>query len=223
MMRRKSFLGLLRRREILVPTWLGWLFLILIAIGGCIGAERGVYPFLATSRPVSGGVLVAEGWIPRHLFKQVVDEFRRNKYDRLYVTGGPIEDDMHCSGPTTYAEAGADAARRHGLTEDDVQAVPTAKVDRDRTYASAIALRNWLSAHSIEPKQFQVVTLGAHARRTHLLFEKALGASAVVGVTAIEDPTYDASHWWRSSIGVRLIIEEGIAYLYAKLIFVPKL
>jgi hypothetical protein len=35
-------------------------------------------------------------------------------------------------------------------------------------------------------------------------------------VIAVANPDYDARHWWRYSEGVRDVISEGIAYLYAK-------
>jgi hypothetical protein len=63
--------------------------------------------------------------------------------------------------------------------------------------------------------------LGAHARRTRLLFQKALGPDIKVGVIAIETRNYDGRHWWRSSTGVREVLTEGIGYLYSKFFFHP--
>jgi hypothetical protein len=65
-----------------------------------------------------------------------------------------------------------------------------------------------------------VVTLGAHARRSRLLFQKALGDEFQVGVIAIEDRQFDPNHWWQSSAGVRRVIDELVAYLYARTLFV---
>jgi hypothetical protein len=42
-----------------------------------------------------------------------------------------------------------------------------------------------------------------------------------VGIISVPDPDYDASHWWRSSDGVREVLDEGIAYIYAKFFFWP--
>jgi hypothetical protein len=73
-----------------------------------------------------------------------------------------------------------------------------------------------MQVHSIN-----VVTTTAHARRTRLLFEKALGAGVTVGIIAAPNPDYDPKHWWRSSDGFREVIGEGIAYVYARLFFYP--
>ena len=69
-------------------------------------------------------------------------------------------------------------------------------------------------------KALNVATVGAHARRSKLLFEKAFGPTTRVGVVALEDPEYDPMHWWRTSEGVREVLGESIAYVYARLFLV---
>ena len=61
-----------------------------------------------------------------------------------------------------------------------------------------------------------VLTEGAHARRTRLLYQKAFGKNVAVGVVAISNPNYDPTQWWRYSDGVREVIGESIAYVYAR-------
>jgi uncharacterized SAM-binding protein YcdF (DUF218 family) len=94
-------------------------------------------------------------------------------------------------------------------------------MDRDRTYGSAVALRNWLREHNMSVSGINVITEDLHARRTRLLFHEALGDKVDVGVIGIPSPDYDAKHWWRYSDGVREVIGESIAYVYAKLFFHP--
>ncbi|MGA2556129.1 MAG: hypothetical protein ABSG04_07630, partial [Verrucomicrobiota bacterium] len=60
-----------------------------------------------------------------------------------------------------------------------------------------------------------------HARRSRLLFQKACGDDTKVGVIALDDVGYDPTHWWRTSEGVREVVGEGIAYLYARIVFHP--
>ena len=66
-----------------------------------------------------------------------------------------------------------------------------------------------------------MITGGPHARRSRLMFEKALGKGVTVGVMAIPANDYDERHWWHSSQGVRIIIGEALAYAYARLLFYP--
>jgi hypothetical protein len=49
----------------------------------------------------------------------------------------------------------------------------------------------------------------------------ALGDGVAVGVVSIEDQTYVPGEWWKSSNGVRTVIDESIAYLYAVFFFHP--
>jgi hypothetical protein len=66
-----------------------------------------------------------------------------------------------------------------------------------------------------------VLTAGAHARRTRLLYQKALGRNVTVGIIAASNPDYNPKQWWRYSDGVREVIGESIAYIYAKFFFYP--
>jgi hypothetical protein len=62
-----------------------------------------------------------------------------------------------------------------------------------------------------------VITLGPHARRSRLLYQKAFGNAVSLGVISLADPAYDSRYWWRSSEGVREVWGEAVAYLYARL------
>jgi len=66
-----------------------------------------------------------------------------------------------------------------------------------------------------------LVTTGPHARRSRLLFEKALGRDFTVGVLSVPGRDFDAQHWWRSSQGVRVVTGEMIAYCYVRFFFRP--
>jgi uncharacterized SAM-binding protein YcdF (DUF218 family) len=82
-----------------------------------------------------------------------------------------------------------------------------------------LVLRDWLMRHHIACPALNVVTQGAHARRSRLLFEKAFGGGTRIGVIPIPADDYDAQAWWRTSAGVRDVIGETIAYVYARLFF----
>ena len=99
--------------------------------------------------------------------------------------------------------------------------VPSRVMDRDRTYGSAVALRNWFRDHNMAVSGIDVVTEDLHARRTRLLFQKALGDKVAVGVIAIPNPDYDAKHWWRYSEGLKEVLSETASYVYARLLFYP--
>jgi hypothetical protein len=201
----------------LLPTWRGWLVLLFAGAALIVFSVRGAYSFLAVNDPVHNGVLVVEGWLPDYALQEAITQFRRDHYHKIFVTGGPLEDGAPLSEYRNFAELGAVTLVRFGAETNAVQAVPAPKVRVDRTYASAVALKDWLSQHGITEMNFNVISLGAHSRRTRLLFERALGKGCRVGITAVQDQDYDAKRWWGSSAGVRTVIDEMIAYWYARL------
>jgi len=213
--------GMFRRRELLVPTWRGWLVLLatLFLVGFC--AVRGIHRFLSVNDPRPGGVLIVEGWAADYTLADTVAEFNRNHYDKLYVTGGPIEQGAVLSEYHTYAELATAVLLKLGMSTNSMEAVPGPPVVKDRTYASAVALREWWKAHGVSPKTVNLMTEGSHARRSRLLFEKALGHDVAVGVIAIPSRAYDPKRWWRSSQGVRTELGETLAYCYARFLFRP--
>ena len=220
--RDKRLWGLLRRRQCLVPTWQGWLVLVLVwaALGAL--AIREIHPFLAVNDPQPGGYLVVEGWAPDYALEQAVAEFRRQHYEKLIVTGGPLVWGAPLSEYKTYADLAAATLVKLGLNTNVVQAVPSKLVRQDRTYAAAISLRDWLVAHHLAASKVHLMTEGPHARRSRLLFQKVLGKDVTVGITAIPLRDYDARHWWRYSAGVRAVIDESVAYVYTSLFFHPR-
>jgi hypothetical protein len=214
-------LGLWRRRACWCPTWRGALVLLgLIALLGWFALAT-IHPFLAVTETVPARVLVVEGWGSDDILQRAVTEFGSGAYERVHVTGVPLDRGEPLSEYKTWAEHGAERLRRYGLASNVVVATPASAVRQDRTFASAVALRRWFEANGGAPDALNVITGGAHARRTRLLFQQALGDTVKVGIIAHPNPNYDPARWWRSSTGVRAVVDETVAWLYARLFFEP--
>ena len=213
--------GLLRRRSCLVPTVRGWIVLGVSLVAFLILIVRSLHPFLALNDPISDGLLVVEGWTPDYGLEMAVDEFKRDHYQKIYVTGGPLEYGNYLYSYRTYAQLGAATLVGLGLDSNVVQAVPAPLVRRDRTYTSAVMLKKWLLEHGIQPTRIHLISDGPHSRRSRLLFLEAMGHGVTIGVTSIPPKDYDPRHWWRSSAGVRTVLDEALAYLYARFLFFP--
>ena len=145
----------------------------------------GIGPFLAVTDSVPGGVLVVEGWEPDYMLEKAIAEFKQGHYTKLFVTGLPLQQGAPLSEYKNYAYIGAATLVKLGLSTNDVQAVPTGATRRDRTYATALSLKHWLRDHDLAPTKVNLMTGGPHARRSRLMFEKALGKGVTVGVIAI--------------------------------------
>jgi uncharacterized SAM-binding protein YcdF (DUF218 family) len=220
--RRRALWGLFDRRERWSLSWLGWLIVVCAFLLAGALFLKGAYPFLATTHRVDADVLAVEGWVHEYAVQAAVNEFRSGSYRRVFTTGGPVVGNGgYINDLQTSASVGADLLRKAGVPKEFVQMVPSHIIDRDRTYSSAIALRDWLQQHHASVKSINVVTENTHARRTRLLFQKALGTNVQVGIIAAQNPDYDKERWWWYSDGVKDVGSEALAYLYAKFFFWP--
>ena len=214
-------LGLIKRKEIWVPTLRGWALLAIALAGLWLGAIAFTVPFLAPVRPEHRGILVVEGWLPDYALGEAKRIFEKYGYEFMIVTGVPIDQGFHISKEKNYAQLAATTLKHMGMQEALIVPVPCPEVTRDRTYATARQVRRWLEDKS-PGRPLDIFTLGVHARRTWLLYRMALGPKYAPGIIAGADERYDPRHWWKSSSGVRTVTSEVIAYLYAKLFFSPR-
>jgi uncharacterized SAM-binding protein YcdF (DUF218 family) len=204
-------------------SWRGWLILAFaVFLAGAL-FMKGAYPFLAiTHRVGDGDVLVVEGWVHQYAIRAAVDEFRSGSYRRVFTTGGPVVGTgRYINDAQTSASVGAGLLRKDGLSADVVQMVPSHVIGRDRTYSSAVALRDWIQEHQPSVRRINVLTENTHARRTRLLFQEAFGKEADVGIISVPNPDYDQRRWWRYSQGVKDVGSESLSYVYAKFFFWP--
>jgi len=213
--------GLLVRKSCWTLSIRGKLLTLALTGGLIFGALRGIHPFLAVTDAVPADVLIIEGWIPPSTMREAATEFQRGGYHHLVLLR-PIVDvaDKYQSGRYTgdymanlLQEAGVPAAAETTLFPVVAQ--------KDRTFHSALAARQWLAEQGLNVKSLDLATLGPHARRSRLLYEKAFGSQVKIGIVALVNREYDQAHWWRTSEGVREVIGEGIAYMYARFLFWP--
>jgi uncharacterized SAM-binding protein YcdF (DUF218 family) len=220
--RKNRFLGLANRKERWGLSWKGRLVIGLLVIVLATWSAYSIHPFLAVTQRVNTDALVVEGWVHQYAIRAAIDEFKAGHYQRVFSTGGPIEGmGGYTNDYNTSASLGASRLKAEGFSPDLIQMVPSHVVDRDRTYSAARALRDWFVEHNVTVRRINVVTEDVHARRSRLLFQEAFGRGVKVGIIAVPNPDYDANHWWRYSEGVKSVISEGAAYLYAKFLFWP--
>jgi hypothetical protein len=219
---RGKLCGLLNRKPRWGLSWKGWLiFGTLMLVTGLTGFFS-IRPFLAVTQRVEAKALVVEGWSHDYGFAAAAKEFGTGSYDHVYATGGPIVGQGgYISDSHTYASIGAQQLIKYGIPAGLVQMAPSRVMDRDRTYSSAVALRDWFEKHNFNVASINVLTEECHARRTWLLFQEAFGPDVKVGIISVPNPDYDSTYWWRYSDGVRDVIDESVAYLYAKFLFWP--
>lgn len=194
--------------------------MLVVASAGLVLA--GAHPFLAKNGRVGGQYLVIEGWVPNYALEEGIRVFRAGGYEGVLTVGCQTLNGVNLEPGDNDAQHAAARLRWLGLDPKSTRAIPAQGTYRNRTYLSAVALREWFERENLAVEAIDVVTVGLHARRTHLLFERAFGGKVAVGVIVVTDREYDPSRWWQYSEGVREMISEGVAYLYARLLFWPK-
>ena len=107
--------------------------------------------------------------------------YRRGRYERLLVTGGPIPDAPKECGPATYAERGRQHLRDLGVVEPELVVIPSKATERDRTYSTALAVRRWMNLRARRVTAIELASHGPHARRSRALYRMALGDGVDVG------------------------------------------
>ena len=176
-----------------------------------------IHDFLAMNDPVQANILVIEGWIwESSAMKDAAKEFKSGGYD-LVVTvgtlprwqaGEPLEENA--------AAHAADQLRKFGVNEQAIQILTVPNIDRHRTYTSALAVKRWLLDSHIHAVGINVFTLGAHARKSLVLFKRAFGENTPIGVIAGIEDSYDPEQWWLSVKGIYIVLRKTIGYLYAE-------
>jgi uncharacterized SAM-binding protein YcdF (DUF218 family) len=207
------------RRERWTLTWTGRLLTLAVLVAVTVMLGRGLCGFLAITSPVGGQFLVVEGWMPAYAYREAAAQFHKGGYRKI-IAAGVIQEDEDADGDLRE-HFGGEKLIQFGVPSDLVVTASSEEVNRDRTFHSAKAVKRWLQEHGLRTASIDVITVGPHARRSRLLYEKALGNEIQVGVISVEDRQFDPNHWWRSSAGARRVIDELIAYLYARTLFSP--
>ncbi len=182
-------------------------------------AKLWLFSFLTPSEFVSSKLLIFEGWSPTFTAGQVVEIFRSHNFEKVLVVRSITDATNAYESGRFNGEYMRNLLVQDGIPADRVTIIFPLVAKKDRTYHSALAAKEWMEKHNIPTDAIDVTTIGPHSRRSRLLYEKAFGSGTKVGILPLTDTQYDPDHWWRTSEGVRDIISESIAYVYARTLF----
>ncbi len=215
-----SKIQLLKRRNRLGLSWFSRIAIVLIIFILLMLGFKNLNTYLSVNNPIPSNLLVVEGFLPDYTLQNMMTEFYDGGYDKILITGKPIGQGYYLSGYNTSSDLMRSTLIEMGLDSSLIHVVSIPEtVYRDRTYSTALLMKQWLDTTHANQKRVNVYTLGCHARRTKYLFQHTVGESIQIGIIAGEDRSYDPEKWWKTSKGFRTVINESLAYLYARLFF----
>jgi len=146
-----------------------------------------------------------------------------NKYILPYLNNSEYDMD-HLDGKRRFinnSNSVAELARNNlismGVDAGKVIAVPGAKVKINRTLTSALAFRDWLKTSDIKVRGITIISLGTHARRTWMTYNKIMNEKFKIGIMSIPDKINDNS----KESKLFKTLHETLGILYYWLILIP--
>lgn len=202
-------------KTILLPTWQGWCLLFLL-IAGCIFAViTKVHDFLAvTDRVAIADILVIEDWVPEKVVVAAVKEFKEGGYRFIVVTGLKRFYGGKGGGDDLPPATASRLIESFSIPADRLIVCLGSMTDNHRSFSMASALRDAVRQKVVTTQGFNIVAPAAHARKTWLVYSRALRSEAPVGIIAVPTGDYDPTHWWRSSQGAKWVIANGAGWLH---------
>lgn len=159
-------------------------------------------------------MIIIEGWLADAELKEAAQSIHPGQI--VITTGGPVIFGQKILHYDNYADLGAARLVEYGVPAEQIVSIPAPDTQRDRTYVSAQAARKRLEELGLFGKSANLYTIGAHGRRSFLMFRAVFGNDYPLGVMSVEPPAYDLKYWYRHSAGFKHVITEFISWIYAQ-------
>jgi len=204
-------------------TFAGFSLILGINLLALIVIIRSISAFLVVNRPLETEVLIVDGLLPGYGYDSIVSLVKKNSYKYLITTGADVDYVYNSGEHFNIAEFSYNVLSTKDIGDCKLYKAPAHNVVRDRTFTSAITLKNWFVRNKIFPWKINIVSFSCHARRTWILYRKAFRQYAEVGIITIPDMSYNYKKWYNNSKGVRMVLSETIGYIYSTVFFHPKI
>ena len=117
----------------------------------------------------------------------------------------------------SYAELAKNKLLSLGIDSSLIKAIPGKKVTINRTLTSALAFRDWLRTSKKDFKGINIVTLGTHAERTWMIYDRILNKKYDIGIISMPDYRERRSNKYK----VFKTIRETLGIIYYWFILIP--
>lgn len=176
--------------------------------------------YLAQQRPLHKGILVVEGWVSKQTLLQAIHTYKANPYQQIITTGGLIKG-RRLIEYKSYADSAAAFLKKNGINQSDITSLPTPDSAQNRTFLSAVIVRDWLIKQKNKTQVIDVISEGVHARRTLTLYQMAFANKRDIGIMAGKSEEYLLESWWQTSTGIKTVISEVVGLTWVACCFDP--
>lgn len=206
---------LFKTKAIWWPTWQGWTLFSILSVAFLIAIVLNVHRFLAvTERVVNADVLVVEEWVPEVVARAAVKEFMEGRYRLLMVSGLGASVSNKDRPKTSRSAVTVGFMESLGIPRDQIVICLAPETGEHRSYAMALATRDALRQQGIRTNGVNIIAPAAHARKTWLVYRRALASEVPVGIIAVLTEDYDPARWWLSSDGAKWVVANGVGWLH---------
>jgi hypothetical protein len=215
-----KFGGLLEYKPQWTLSLKGWLILMSLLLANFWIFIQSIHSFLTFSQPLEvADILLIEGWLNGKTLEGVVKEYQKRNYKMILIPGFPMNEEEFSNGYQSYPEKVAKTLIKLGIESQKIVTIVIPYVETNRTAETAIAVKNWLKKSNLSLNSLNIYSYDIHTRRSYLIYQKILKPEIKVGAIAYPSPHYNPQKWWRSSYGVKIMINEIIGYFYARFIW----
>ncbi|MFT3781749.1 MAG: hypothetical protein QM790_06990 [Nibricoccus sp.] len=205
---------LFQRRTVYLPTLTGWGLIVAVLLAPFVyWFFRGEKLLSLTDRK-QADILVVEGWMHELALFAAAREFETGGYKFIIATG---EYTAEAGSPYrwSYSDIAEKTLRRAGVPADKIIRVPAEYVNNRRTFTTASIVRRYLE-EQLHKKEatLNVFAFGAHARRSRLVYKKALGDHFTVGVVSWRPAEDFLTPWWKSSERAKDLLVETFGWFF---------
>lgn len=210
--------GLARRRSLLLPTWKGWLLFLGLCLLAGILLIRGLYPYLAAeSRLPTADVVIVEGWVSDQIVAVAKEELDAGRCKLICTAGVDLDQGHMLMEWKDWAILASETLKALGVPEEKILVASAGEIQRHRTYKGFEKAKEKLLALKLSDKlRINVITEGAHGRRSSTVARKIFGDTATIGLISAEPLAYDPKRWWASSSGLKAVFMELVGSTYER-------
>jgi hypothetical protein len=190
------------------------LCLFALAAGVLVPFFKYSHSWLSQHEPLEDAdYYLVEGWMPDYALMEGRRWMEENRGKLMLTSGGPVERGFYITEYHDFATLAAANLAAAGFPPEKLLPAPAGMAQRDRTLTMAMAVRDKLAQLNVpaDRKRLNVVSLGAHSRRSKTTYQNVLGPEWQVGIISVPETDFPPDEWWKHSAGLKKTIAELVA------------